>query len=266
MSPAVAKVARTTVAAALAGVGTVAASKLAQRKPSVRARLSRTNFRGEEVTLAEGPAIVAGLCATALVDPAAAVAALSAGSLGLVDDLTGTTDRRGFAGHLGALAHGEVTTGAVKIIGIGVTGLLVAGVIDRRCLRPDTLLAAGMIAGGANLINLFDLRPGRALKVSAFLATPLTLAGAPAAPIVLGAAAGAARDDLAGRSMMGDTGANALGAVLGVAAARRLGPRGRATGFAAVLALTLASEAVSFSKVIESSPVLRAIDQWGRPR
>jgi hypothetical protein len=71
-------------------------------------------------------------------------------------------------------------------------------------------------------------------------------------------------DDLTESVMLGDAGANALGAVLGVALADRGGPVGRALMLAVIVALTLASERVSFTEVIESTPVLRAWDQLGR--
>ena len=86
----------------------------------------------------------------------------------------------------------------------------------------------------------------------------------PALAAGLGATLGTVRDDLAGRSMLGDCGANASGALVGQAAVRVLGPRGRAVALAGVTALTLLSERVSFSAVIDSTPPLRRIDAWGR--
>jgi hypothetical protein len=64
--------------------------------------------------------------------------------------------------------------------------------------------------------------------------------------------------------MLGDTGANALGALLGVGLAARTGPVGRAVLLAAVAGLTLASERVSFTKVIAGTPGLRELDGLGR--
>ena len=73
------------------------------------------------------------------------------------------------------------------------------------------------------------------------------------------------RDDLRGTSMLGDTGANPLGAAVGLAAAQSMAPRSRWAALAVVSALTLAIERVSFTRVIEATPVLRELDRWGRP-
>jgi hypothetical protein len=70
--------------------------------------------------------------------------------------------------------------------------------------------------------------------------------------------------DLDEQLMLGDAGANALGALLGVGLAARTGPAGRAATLAALAALTVASEKVSFTKVIASTPGLRELDALGR--
>ena len=64
--------------------------------------------------------------------------------------------------------------------------------------------------------------------------------------------------------MLGDGGANAIGAVLGLRLATVGGPGFRAGVLAVLAAATLASEKVSFTKVIESTPVLREVDALGR--
>jgi hypothetical protein len=71
-------------------------------------------------------------------------------------------------------------------------------------------------------------------------------------------------DDLDERVMLGDGGANAFGALLGVALADRTGLVGRAALLAGLGALTAASERVSFTKVIEGTPGLRGLDRLGR--
>ena len=200
--------------------------------------------------------------------PAQALALAGAGAFGfgVYDDLAGSGKRRGLRGHLGALANGEVTTGAVKLGGLGVTGLASALLLGGD--PADVVVNTGLVAGGANLLNLFDLRPGRAIKV-ATLSAALIKAGAPerggqavAAP--LGAALALLPDDLGERAMLGDAGANALGAMLGGAAAVSLPRPARIALLAAIVALTGASEKVSFTKVIERTPPLRWLDMLGR--
>jgi UDP-GlcNAc:undecaprenyl-phosphate/decaprenyl-phosphate GlcNAc-1-phosphate transferase len=261
-------------AAAGAAATGVAQRLLTSRPPGGRQRWARTNHRGEPVTLLEGPAIAAGLAAAALVAPGltgraragAVVAALGAGGLGAYDDLAGSGDRRGLRGHLGALQHGELTSGAVKIVGIGAAGLAAAALAGRR--GTSLVLAGGVVAATANLVNLLDLRPGRALKAGLILAlldgrrggdsTRLAAVAAGSALVVLPA-------DLGERTMLGDAGANALGAVLGLAAVPALaGPARLAGRLAALTVLTLASEKVSFTSVIEATPGLRELDRLGR--
>jgi len=272
-------------------IGTTVAARLLHRwPPGGGDRWRRTNHRGEPVTLLEGPAVVLGATAGLLAAPGipprvragGAVALLAAGALGAYDDLAGDGGRKGLAGHLGALAHGELTTGAVKLVGLALAGLVSAAASGpgRGSSRPaalravDTVVAGAVVAGSANLVNLLDLRPGRAVKAVALQAVALQAAGStgPAAGFsgpaaaALGAAAAALPADLRERTMLGDCGANATGALLGVAAVCRLGPRGRAGVLAALLALTVASERVSFTKVIEATPVLRELDALGRRR
>lgn len=255
-------------AAAIRAVGAGLISTAAYRgllRTQCREPLSRRNFAGRDVTLAEGPAVVAGLV-TAGALPAALAAAT--GAAGLLDDLaTGQkAASKGLRGHLTALRHGQLTTGVVKIVGIGAAAVAATAITDRgRRGAVDTAAGAVLVAGCANLLNLFDLRPGRALKVALAAAAPLLLVADDSAAAIVGATAAAAPADLAGRSMLGDTGANALGAVLGLAWARRLPLAGRAVAAAAVVGLILASERISFTAVIANNPVLDAVDRWGRP-
>lgn len=226
-----------------------------------------------------------------------AMASVGAGVLGAVDDLREDTDRKGLGGHLQALAQGRVTTGAIKILGLAATGLAAVAWDDARSARGatatggpqparggpvqtgdlgarhtlplrlwGTLAGGAVVAGSANLANLCDLRPGRALKVGVLTAVPLVLSGAGSAAgaVTLGVALALLPDDLSGVSMLGDTGANPLGATLGLALVQRQGPLARTLALVVVTALTLASERVSFTAVIESTPVLRRLDQLGR--
>lgn len=253
-----------------AGVRTVSAAP-PSRRPGGADRWDRVNHAGDTVSLWEGPAVAVGLLPAAIARPAAGLAAVGAAAVGLLDDLRGGDDGKGLGGHLRALRRGRVTTGTVKIGALAITGLLATAVADARTGRrpgPSTVIGGAGVAGLANLVNLFDLRPGRALKVTAAAASvPVLLGrGGFADGVLLGAAAAAAPEDLAGTRMLGDTGANALGAVAGVLLVERLGSGGRIVLLAGLTAATLASERVSFSAVIEANPTLRRIDRWGRPQ
>jgi UDP-GlcNAc:undecaprenyl-phosphate/decaprenyl-phosphate GlcNAc-1-phosphate transferase len=260
-------------AGAAAVIARASYAALRRKPPGGPAAWARTNHRGEPVTLLEGPAAALGATVASALTPGlpprgrAALVAAGAGAaaFGGYDDLAGSGDRRGFRGHLGALARGEVTTGAVKLGGIGVTGAVAAAAVGGS--PADLIINAGLIAGGANLLNLFDLRPGRAIKVA--LAAGGLLAAAspdarPAAAAPLGAALALLPEDLAERAMLGDAGANALGAMLGAAAAVGLPRPARIAVLAAITGLTAASEVVSFTAVIARTPALNWVDMLGR--
>jgi len=271
---------------ALAGVATAAVTTVvvraltARRAPGGTDRWERTNHRGEPVSMLEGPSVAAGLAAGAAValsgriGAAAALATAGGAAFGIVDDLAEDTSRRtkGLRGHLGALARGELTTGGLKVLGIGATAFVAACVRGRRGPEgalgraADVVVDTALVAGTANLLNLLDLRPGRALKAatgaSALLA-PLARSTATTAGPVLGAVASAASRDLGERDMLGDGGANALGALVGIQATGL--PRvARVLVLTGVVGLTVASERVSFSAVIDRTPALRTLDRLGR--
>jgi UDP-GlcNAc:undecaprenyl-phosphate/decaprenyl-phosphate GlcNAc-1-phosphate transferase len=291
--------------AAGAAAARAAYRALRQYPPAGQQTWTRTNHRGELVTLLEGPAVAVGAITAEVIGAAVAarrsgrpgaaataesqlqissertfgshaslaMAVAGGGALGfgVLDDLAGSGKRRGLKGHLGALAHGEVTTGSVKLAGLAATGLAGGLLLGGR--RSDVLINAGLIAGGANLLNLFDLRPGRAVKVAALSAGLIAAGGAggpdhsaglAAVAAPLGAGLALLPEDLAERAMLGDAGANALGAMLGAAAAGSLPRSARAGLLAGIVALTVASEKVSFTKVIETTPALRRLDMLGR--
>ncbi|MFW3173120.1 hypothetical protein, partial [Geodermatophilus sp. CPCC 206100] len=204
-----------------------------------------------------------------------AAALLAGGVSGLVggyDDLAGARPEqardKGLAGHLRALRAGRVSAGAVKVAGIGAAAAA-AALLTRRGRGAGTLLdgvlTTGLVAGTANLVNLLDLRPGRAGKAAALLAGT-TLGGAAGTLVAgpLGATLGVLPADLGERVMLGDCGANAVGALLGLRLAALPGRAARAALLTAVVALTLVSEKVSFTAVIEATPGLRELDRLGR--
>lgn len=245
---------------------------------AVRRELRRTNFAGREVTLVEGVAVAVGAVALSARRGrrADAVVLAGIGALGLLDDLVEPRRRRagesvpkGLRGHLGALRRGRLTTGGAKLLGIPVLCLAgAAAAPSPRCVLIDGALAAGC----ANLANLLDLRPGRALKAlvvpAAVLAWPgdegRAAAGRSLAVAALVPALLALPADLRERGMLGDGGANVLGAAVGTALARRTSVPGRAALLGGVAGLTLLSERVSFTRVIAGTPVLARLDGLGR--
>lgn len=190
------------------------------------------------------------------------------GLLGLIDDLLGTEGDRGFRGHLKALFQGRVTTGVIKIFGGAAVALVLAAnvsYVSGRRLLTDAIL----IALAANLANLLDRAPGRAIKVGLVAWIPIAfVAGGDAVGIaiapVIGAFCGLLGDDLHEHLMLGDTGANVLGAVLGLAVVLDVGRGPRNFVLVGLVLLTIAAEVVSFSAVIDRVPILRRFDAIGR--
>ena len=170
-------------------------------------------------------------------DPAVAAVA----AIGLADDLW-SGGERGFRAHLGR----RRTTGVLKLFGIPLVGLL----------ATRKLSGALLVGLAANFLNQLDTRPGRALKAYLLLAAPT---GAP-----LRAAVILAPYDLREMAMLGDSGANALGALLGLSSVSKLTARGRWAAIGALAGLTLLGETRSLGALIERTPVLRELDALGR--
>jgi UDP-GlcNAc:undecaprenyl-phosphate GlcNAc-1-phosphate transferase len=190
----------------------------------------------------------------------------SAAAVGTYDDLYGDRHARGLGGHARALREGRVTTGMVKLVAL-VGAAAIGSTVEHR-QAADAALGTVLVAGGANLVNLFDLRPGRAAKVSLLTAAALSAGGdgqgRAIAAVAAGAALAALPADLGEWAMLGDCGAGTLGALLGWSAGLGGSRVRRGLLAAAVVALTVASERVSFSAVIERQPALRALDRLGR--
>ena len=192
-----------------------------------------TSFRGLRLPLV-------GWLVGAAVPEVAPVAAL-----GLADDLWSGPER-GFRGHLGK----GVTTGTLKLAGIPLWGLV----------RTRSLSGALLVGLSANALNQLDTRPGRALKT--FLLGSLLVGARDRRGVAV--AVLLAPYDLREMTMLGDAGANALGAVLGLKSVSRLTVRGRWCVIGALVALTALGERRSLGQLIESTPGLRGLDALGR--
>ncbi len=269
-----------------AGIFSLGVTYLLLRAMIPTAPLRRPNYRGIPVAAGMGVVLVIGIVAgTAIVGAlfalspssrllgstsvtAVPLVALAVGFalLGLFDDLS-TAPERGFRGHLGAVRQGRATSGALKLFGGAAIALTIAA---PESTNLGWLLVHGaLIALMANVFNGLDLRPGRAAKLFIVGVTPLAIAATKAGTATLAAALGATvaflPDDVRERAMLGDAGANALGALLGGAIVYaepdgwvRLGVLGL------LVVLTLTGEKPGFSRVIAAVPPLRALDLAGR--
>jgi len=260
--------------------------------PLVRPLLSeplfaRQNFRGRTLPVAAGLVIVmAVLLIAAILTPAvlwhdddgrlgrslaaAVVASTGFGLFGLLDDLAGSGRRRGFRGHVGALVHGELTTGLLKLVGGGLVAI-VASWFWAFGSFPDALAGALVVALAANLGNLLDRAPGRVGKVSLVVFVVLAITSRldvslTGTALIAGAGVGMLAPDLRERCMLGDTGANVLGAGAGLGLIATTGPGTWWVAAVVLGALNALSERVSFSDVIGRIPPLRWLDRLGRAR
>ena len=201
--------------------------------------------------------------------------------IGFLDDVAGDRHIRGFKGHFTEAFHGRFTTGFFKalagfIVALAATAQLSLTVSPTFRMYGEWLLNAALVALMANLFNLFDLKPGRALKL--FFPLLLLTMGlalrfrylrygyiAPAL-VVAAVAVVLFPGDLREKQMLGDAGSNVLGAVVGLGLAMGMNIWWRIGVLVFLLFLTALSEKLSFSRVIEGNKVLNWLDELGRRR
>ncbi len=212
-----------------------------------------------------------------------AVYALGVLALGLLDDIMGhggdderhgeqaaiaRRPPRGWRGHGAATLRGELSSGALKAagsLGLALLTMSYLGLSNGRWL-----LAAAVLVLATNVFNLLDLRPGRATKAFVLLGAGLAIGSSDLHPLwALGLFAApalvAGAYDLRERAMLGDTGANLLGALAGLWLVLTLSGTGQLVALVLLAALTLYGELRSISTLVERTPGLRRLDSWGRP-
>ncbi len=242
--------------------------------------LHRPNFQGRRIPMIAGLAFVLGgeffyACEWFLQGLHTSLASvyflvtLGFGGLGLLDDLKGDRKVGGYRGHLGALARGRLTTGAAKAFGGGLVSLAAGFLVAAPRPFGHALLAGLVIALSANTLNLLDLRPGRCLfgfgvgtaTVGAVLFSQHALGTGYLLWAALAFALILYPLDAWGSAMLGDTGANTFGAVLGVAGAVCFSPLWQGVLVFGLLGFQLWCERYSLSRVIEGSPFLGGLDR-----
>lgn len=213
--------------------------------------------------------------------------------IGLLDDIAGDRVARGFRGHLSEAIRGRFTTGFMKaLLGFMValvalqTQFMVVGGMSFQ-YYGKWLIAGAVIALTANLFNLLDLAPGRALKV--FFPALALCVGLTMRYEVIGAGAGVGAllplsfyvapamsvaavalvlfpGDLREKFMIGDAGSNVIGAVVGLGLVLGLDFWWRLGVLVFLVSVTLLSEKFSFSRAIAGNRVLNWLDELGRQR
>ncbi len=191
---------------------------------------------------------------------------LSMGFTGIIDDLIGNKEASGFSGHIGMLLKGKLTTGGFKALIGGLISILIALKISEDI--NIVLLNLLLIALFTNLVNLLDLRPGRALKfffVNALLL--FVLVNNNYVKYILASNIGASLSyfpyDIKAVSMLGDVGSNILGVTLGLGSVF-LPIQIKIILVFFLIAANLYSEKRSISKLILKNKILNYIDNIGR--
>ncbi len=241
-------------------------------KVSLNRSLLRQNFKGNYVPirgylpsialaiiwLAAGP--IFGLANSFTL----ALSILGLSIVGLLDDIWGNRNVGGFRGHLGKLIKERIiTTGFIKLFAGGAIALIAAYAINISGKLTIYFVAfdALLIALFTNAVNLLDLRPGRAVFFSMSILVLLSLLDGRTALIALPAIAIFAFFDSKGKMMLGDSGSNALGVMLGILVATGLGLLYKAAVLILLIGLHIYSEKWSISDTIEKSRVLRWMDR-----
>jgi UDP-N-acetylmuramyl pentapeptide phosphotransferase/UDP-N-acetylglucosamine-1-phosphate transferase len=195
--------------------------------------------------------------------------------LGFIDDMLGQRDTLGFKGHFGALFKGRLTTGGLKALGGGIIAFFIAlslsGLESLSNGWVDILLNTLIIALFTNMLNLLDLRPGRAIKGYLFFLLLIILMAVGRVNWVLitpllGIILVYFPVDLKARAMMGDAGSNVLGLTLGYYSIIFLSLPYRIAVLIFLIAMHIYTEKFSLTWTIERVPLLRLIDHAGRSR
>jgi UDP-GlcNAc:undecaprenyl-phosphate GlcNAc-1-phosphate transferase len=199
--------------------------------------------------------------------PIVAVYVLGVAFLGFLDDMLGG-EPRGWRGHGRAALDMQLSTGALKAL--GSLGLALYATSYAGLSTGRWLLASAVLVLATNVFNLLDLRPGRSTKVFVLLGAGLTIGASSLRPLwTIGLFAGpaliAGGYDLRERAMLGDTGANLLGALAGLWLVLTLSGAGQLAALAILLAVTVYGELRSITALVERLPLLRQLDSWGRP-
>lgn len=189
------------------------------------------------------------------------------GLIGLLDDLIGDKEVKGLKGHIKSFFKGTLTTGGIKaFLGLFIS-LVVSSYISFNIIE---FIINGLIIGlFTNLINLFDLRPGRASKIFIIISILLLVFNINKDNnyIILsiyGILIPYISLDFKAKVMMGDVGSNVLGYTLGIYCVVNCEMFSKIIILILLILVHLLAEKISFSKVIENNKFLKFVDDIGR--
>ena len=187
--------------------------------------------------------------------------------IGSLDDIIGNRNVSGLKGHFKSLFKGELTTGGFKALFGGFIGVLIASAISYKI--TDVVIGTLIIALSTNLMNLLDLRPGRAIKGYLAIMVSLLLIlknenVKTLSLLILPNVLAYFNLDLKAKSMMGDTGSNVLGISIGILIVMGCSLKVRVGWLIFLILMHLLTEKYSLTKIIENNKVLNYIDNLGR--
>ena len=193
-------------------------------------------------------------------------ASIAMSFVGIIDDSLGNRGVTGLIGHFKALFKGSLTTGAFKALLGGFVGLTLAVTLSKSI--PNIIVATLVVALSTNMMNLFDLRPGRAIKAYVILAIIIFLASAKfnreVMMLIVPAVLAYFYFDLRALSMMGDAGSNVLGVSIGVFIVSSFDLPVQLVSLVLLVAIHVLTEKFSLTKIIENNKFLNYVDKLGR--
>lgn len=185
---------------------------------------------------------------------------------GILDDIIGNRDVSGLKGHFKSLLNGKLTTGGFKALFGGFIGLVISIPISKNIY--DIVINTLIIALSTNLMNLLDLRPGRAIKgylvISIVLLFTLGEYTRNLLLLILPNVIAYFNQDLKAKAMMGDTGSNVLGISIGILFVMGYPLKVRLIWLAFLIFIHILTEKYSLTKIIENNKFLNFIDKLGR--
>ena len=173
---------------------------------------------------------------------------------GILDDIIGNRDVSGLKGHFKSLLNG------------GFIGLVISIAISKNIY--DIVINTLIIALSTNLMNLLDLRPGRAIKgyllISIVLLFTLGEYTRNLLLLIFPNVIAYFNQDLKAKAMMGDTGSNVLGISIGILFVMGYPLKVRLIWLAFLIFIHILTEKYSLTKIIENNKFLNFIDKLGR--